>query len=174
MNDRLRTGTVLTLIFALAACGGGDSADSAPPAAEADVAAEAPLDAGMLESAGALVNPNAADEATLSQVPGMTAELVAFVMAERPFVDMLEFDDLVSPTLDIEARQALYAHLFVPLDLNAASEAEILLIPGVGDRMAHEFDEYRPYDAIERFRREIGKYVDEAEVARLEQYVEIR
>ena len=28
--------------------------------------------------------------------------------------------------------------------------------------------------AIEQFRREIGKYVDEAEVARLERYVTIR
>jgi hypothetical protein len=37
--------------------------------------------------------------------------------------------------------------------------------------MAHEFEEYRPYSSIEQFRREIGKYVDEAEVARLEQYV---
>jgi len=45
------------------------------------------------------------------------------------------------------------------------------LIPGVGGRMAHEFEEYRPYSNIEQFRREIGKYVDEAEVARLEQYV---
>ena len=51
---------------------------------------------------------------------------------------------------------------------------EILLIPGVGDRMAHEFEEYRPYDGIERFRREIGKYVDANEVARLEQYVTIK
>ena len=48
---------------------------------------------------------------------------------------------------------------------------DILLIPGVGGRMAHEFEEYRPYSNIEQFRREIGKYVDEAEVARLEQYV---
>jgi hypothetical protein len=37
--------------------------------------------------------------------------------------------------------------------------------------MAHEFDEYRPYTDMEQFRREIGKYVDEDEVARLEQYV---
>jgi hypothetical protein len=37
--------------------------------------------------------------------------------------------------------------------------------------MAHEFEEYRPYANIEQFRREIGKYVDEKEVARLEQYV---
>jgi len=40
--------------------------------------------------------------------------------------------------------------------------------------MEHEFEEYRPYTNIERFRREIGKYVDAAEVARLERYVEIR
>jgi hypothetical protein len=37
--------------------------------------------------------------------------------------------------------------------------------------MLREFKEYRPYKAIEQFRREMGKYVDEAEVARLERYV---
>jgi hypothetical protein len=49
-----------------------------------------------------------------------------------------------------------------------------MLIPGVGEQMQHEFEEYRPYDNIARFRREIGKYVDDAEVARLERYVAIR
>ena len=39
--------------------------------------------------------------------------------------------------------------------------------------MRHEFEEYRPYRAIEQFRREMGKYVDPAEVARLERYVTI-
>ena len=39
--------------------------------------------------------------------------------------------------------------------------------------MLHEFKEYRPYGNIEQFRREIGKYVDEDEVARLERYVVI-
>ena len=53
-------------------------------------------------------------------------------------------------------------------------EEEILAIPGVGKRMAHEFEEYRPYSSMEQFRREIGKYVDDGEVARLERYVEIR
>ena len=60
------------------------------------------------------------------------------------------------------------------LDLNTATDEEILLIPGVGRRMLHEFKEYRPYKDIERFRREIGKYVDKTEVARLEQYVTIK
>ena len=39
--------------------------------------------------------------------------------------------------------------------------------------MAHEFDEYRPWTAKVQFEREIGKYVDESEVARLWRYVVI-
>ena len=31
--------------------------------------------------------------------------------------------------------------------------------------------EYRPYKAVEQFRREIGKYIDTKEVARLERHV---
>ena len=37
--------------------------------------------------------------------------------------------------------------------------------------MLGEFKEYRPYKAMQQFRREIGKYVDDKEVARLERYV---
>ena len=62
----------------------------------------------------------------------------------------------------------------VPININTASDAEILRIPGVGPRMLREFKEYRPYTSIEQFRREIGKYVDKAEVARLEQYIVIK
>ena len=31
----------------------------------------------------------------------------------------------------------------------------------MGQRMLHEFKEYRPYKSMEQFRREIGKYVDD-------------
>jgi DNA uptake protein ComE-like DNA-binding protein len=64
--------------------------------------------------------------------------------------------------------------VIVPININTATDAEILRIPGVGPRMLREFKEYRPYTSIEQFRREIGKYVDKAEVARLEQYIVIR
>ncbi len=61
--------------------------------------------------------------------------------------------------------------VFVPINLNTANDEDILSIPGVGRRMLHEFKEYRPYVSIEQFRREIGKYVSEKEVARFERYV---
>ncbi|MCI0692067.1 hypothetical protein L0337_08690 [candidate division KSB1 bacterium] len=59
----------------------------------------------------------------------------------------------------------------MPINLNTASDEDILSIPGDGKRMLHEFKEYRPYKNIEQFRREIGKYVDKKEVARLERCV---
>jgi len=62
----------------------------------------------------------------------------------------------------------------VPININTATDAQILAIPGVGPRMLREFKEYRPYTSIDQFRREIGKYVDKAEVARLEQYIVIK
>ena len=62
----------------------------------------------------------------------------------------------------------------VPININTATDAQILAIPGVGPRMLREFKEYRPWTSLEQFRREIGKYVDKNEVARLERYVTIK
>lgn len=58
-----------------------------------------------------------------------------------------------------------------PFDLNTATAEELGQVPGVGDRMIHEFEEYRPYASIRQFRREIGKYVDADQVAAYEAYV---
>jgi DNA uptake protein ComE-like DNA-binding protein len=66
------------------------------------------------------------------------------------------------------------AAAIVPININTATDAEILRIPGVGQRMLREFKEYRPWTSIAQFRREIGKYVDKAEVARLEKYIVIK
>jgi DNA uptake protein ComE-like DNA-binding protein len=60
---------------------------------------------------------------------------------------------------------------FAKLNLNTATSEQFLTIPNVGDRMVNEFEEYRPYVSIQEFRQEIGKYVDEAQVAAYEEYV---
>lgn len=58
------------------------------------------------------------------------------------------------------------------LNLNTVTGDELLAtIPDFGNRMVREFDEYRPYISIQQFRQEIGKYVDEAQVAFYEEYV---
>jgi predicted DNA-binding helix-hairpin-helix protein len=88
---------------------------------------------------------------------------------------MVALNARIAERMDSTARDALYRRMWIPLDLDRASREEILLIPGVGPRMAHEFEEYRPYDGgMAEFRREIGKYVDDAEVDRLARYVTVR
>ena len=57
------------------------------------------------------------------------------------------------------------------LNLNTSTRREFREIPGVGIRMVREFMEYRPYVSIRQFRREIGKYVNDEQVAAYEQYV---
>lgn len=63
------------------------------------------------------------------------------------------------------------ATAIVKLNLNTASGEDFRTVPDVGDRMVREFDEYRPYISIQQFRKEIGKYVDEAQVAAYEEYL---
>ena len=118
-----------------------------------------------------VLNPNQAGEDELLALPHMDETLVEAILDGRPFLTIVDLDAALAESLDEAQREELYAELFIPINLNTASEEEILLVPGVGDRMAHEFEEYRPYRALAQFRREIGKYVDDDEVARLEQYV---
>jgi len=118
-----------------------------------------------------LVNPDLASEKEILALPHMTAALAKSIMEQRPFLSMADLNTLLSKTLSKDQLAELYGKMFVQINLNTAAPNEILLIPGVGNRMSHEFQEYRPYKTIAQFRKEIGKYVDQKEVARLEQYV---
>ncbi|PYR65665.1 MAG: hypothetical protein DMF88_19045 [Acidobacteria bacterium] len=117
-----------------------------------------------------ITDANLITEADLAKLPHMNAALAKAVLAKRPFKTIKDLDNALS-SLPKEQRTELYAKLFVPINLNTATDEQILLIPGVGNRMLREFKEYRPYTALAQFHREIGKYVDNTELARLEQYV---
>ncbi|NUO78816.1 hypothetical protein HUU05_01965 [candidate division KSB1 bacterium] len=118
-----------------------------------------------------LIDPNVASEKELLALPHLNAALVKTIVEKRPFLSIVELNAVLAPVLKSAELAELYEALFVHINLNTATSAEMLLIPGMGKRMVHEFEEYRPYKTLAQFRKEIGKYVDEKEVARLEQYV---
>lgn len=117
-----------------------------------------------------VLDANTAVESELVTVPHITALLAKAIVERRPLKSVRDLDALLQP-LSRQQRVDVYGRLFVAINLNTATDAEILTIPGVGQRMLREFKEYRPYTSMAQFRREIGKYVSRQEVARLERYV---
>jgi DNA uptake protein ComE-like DNA-binding protein len=170
----------------LAACGGGrsDGSAQAGTTSSATGAAATGTSTGAqgasgasttaTASSGTFLDPNTATREQLLTIPGLNATTADAIVAGRPYQNMTAVDRVLSGAkLTEQQRDSVYTRLWKPIDLNTASAQEIELIPGVGPRMRHEFEEYRPYQSIEKFRREIGKYVNKQEVARLERYVTI-
>lgn len=73
-----------------------------------------------------------------------------------------------------EAPAAAEAAPTEKVDANTASAEELQAIPGVGEKIADEILEYRPYDAETgeaKFREELAKYISEDEIDRLVTYL---
>ena len=175
-----RTLVGAALLAFIIGCGGGDVGDTGEGAtgAAAGTAASdttAAAGTGAAPASGSFVNPDSATRDQLVAIPGMNATIADALVAGRPYQNMTAVDRILARNnLSEQQRDTVYTRLWKPIDLNTATGEEILLIPGVGPRMRHEFEEYRPYRSMEQFRREIGKYVNQQEVARLERYVTIR
>jgi len=157
------SGTMLTL----AACSGGADETTDTAEAEAPVAvetADAAAQAGVLDASTATAEQ-------LAAVEGVSEELAAAIVAGQPYASVTDLNSKLLETLGAEEAAAVLVNVFVPVNLNTASKDELKLIPGMTGKMEHEFEEYRPYADMSEFDREIGKYVDEAEVARFKNYV---
>jgi DNA uptake protein ComE-like DNA-binding protein len=114
---------------------------------------------------------NTMKEAELAALPGLTPPIAKALAAKRPFASITELNAfLLSQGLTQEQANAVYGKAFVHINLNTATNEEILLVPGAGRRMAREFPEYRPWRTYAQFDKEIGKYVGAEATAKLAQY----
>lgn len=120
------------------------------------------------------LNLNSASDEEILSVPGIGNRMLREFKEYRPYKALAQFKREMGKYVKPEEVDRMAGYVFVPMDLNTASDEDLLTIPGLGNRMLKEFKEYRPYKAVEQFRREIGKYVKPGEVARLERYIEIK
>ena len=118
-----------------------------------------------------VADANTASEKDLLAMPHMNAAIVKGLIGKRPFNSITELNTyLLSQKLTPQQANEFYEKAFVHINLNTATPEEILLVPGAGKRMVHEFDEYRPWKSYAQFAKEIGKYVGADGAARLAQY----
>ena len=119
------------------------------------------------------INLNTATREEILLVPGAGNRMAREFAEYRPWKAWAQFDKEIGKYVGAEETARLAQYGFIPVNLNTASDADILSIPGAGPRMVREFKEYRPWKTMAQFEKEIGKYVDAKEVKRLWRYVVI-
>jgi DNA uptake protein ComE-like DNA-binding protein len=133
-----------------------------------------PQQAGELyEKAFIHVNLNTGTPEEILLIPRAGKRMVREFAEYRPWKTWAQFDKEISKYVGQPETDRLKQYVFIPVRLNTATDADILSIPGAGNRMVREFKEYRPWKTKEQFEKEIGKYVNAKEVARLWRFVVI-
>jgi len=127
----------------------------------------------LYEKAFIHVNLNTGTREEILLIPRAGNRMVREFGEYRPWVNWAQFDKEISKYVGQPETDRLKQYVFIPVKLNTASDADILSIPGAGARMVREFKEYRPWKTQAQFEKEIGKYVNAKEVARLWRYVVI-
>jgi DNA uptake protein ComE-like DNA-binding protein len=120
------------------------------------------------------VNLNTATRDEILLIPGAGNRMAREFPEYRPWKSWAQFDKEISKYVGQQETDRLKKYVFIPVNLNTATDADIMSIPGAGQKMTHEFKEYRPWKSQEQFQKEIGKYVDAKEVARLWRFVVIQ
>jgi DNA uptake protein ComE-like DNA-binding protein len=120
------------------------------------------------------VNLNTGTREEILLIPGAGNRMVREFDEYRPWKTWAQFDKEISKYVGQPETDRLKQYVFIPINLNTATDEQILSIPGAGARMVREFKEYRPWKTKEQFEKEIGKYVGARETARLWRYVVIQ
>jgi DNA uptake protein ComE-like DNA-binding protein len=119
------------------------------------------------------INLNTATAQEILLVPGAGKRMAHEFEEYRPWKTYAQFDKEIGKYVGAEKTAQLAQYTFIPVRLNTATDADILSIPGTGQRMVREFKEYRPWKSKEQFIKEIGKYVGAKEAERMFRYVVI-
>ena len=120
------------------------------------------------------VNLNTGTAPEILLIPGAGKRMAHEFEEYRPWRNWAHFDKEIGKYVPQTEVDRLKQYVFIPINLNTATDDLFLTIPGVGQRMVHEFKEYRPWTSQAQFQKEIGKYVDQKEVARLWRYFVIQ
>jgi DNA uptake protein ComE-like DNA-binding protein len=120
------------------------------------------------------VNLNTASREEILLIPGAGTRMAREFAEYRPWKTWTQFDKEIGKYVGQAETDRLKQYVFIPINLNTATDDDILSVPGAGRRMVREFKEYRPWKTKEQFDKEIGKYVGPKETARLWRYVVIQ
>ncbi|MDQ3673610.1 MAG: helix-hairpin-helix domain-containing protein, partial [Gemmatimonadota bacterium] len=114
-------------VTALSACGGDSrKADDTLAMNAADTPALIVPPIPDTTSGGSMLDPNLASASDLASVPGLNATVASSIVSARPIASMTAVDRILPRTLTDQQRDSVYARMWKPINLNTATDAEIL------------------------------------------------
>jgi hypothetical protein len=114
-----------------------------------------------------LADPNVTHDTVLLKLPGITPAIVQSLKDARPILSIVALDSILAASSLTEVqRAALYPKLFVHVDINRGSDAELRLIPGLGAAHLTAIKAGRPWKTFDALRTPLG-----ADAVRIEQYL---
>lgn len=119
-----------------------------------------------------LVEPNVAADTTIAALPHLNRAIAEALRAARPILSAVALDSiLASHAITRPQRTELFGKLFVHVDINRGSDAELMLIPGMDARRLGAIKAGRPWQNFESFQAALTAASSAAEATRLEQYL---
>jgi hypothetical protein len=119
-----------------------------------------------------LVEPNVAADTTLQKLPNLNAAAIEALKGAKPLLSIVTVDSILGVKGLTKAQRAdLYGKMFVHVDVNRGSDAELMLIPGMDAKKLAAVKAGRPWKTFAQFNTEVAKASSPAEAARIEQYV---
>jgi len=128
----------------------------------------------LYEKAFVHINLNTGTAPEILLIPRVGKRMTREFEEYRPWVSMAQFDKEIGKYVGAEETNRLKQYVFIPLDLNTATDDQFKTIPNLGGNMLRELKEYRPWKTKAQFEKEIGKYVGAKETARLWRFMTIK
>ena len=120
------------------------------------------------------INLNTGTREEIVLIPGSASRMAREFAEYRPWKVWVQFDKEIGKYVGKEETDRLKQYVFIPINLNTATDEDILTIPGAGARMVQQFKATRPWKSKAQFDQEIGKTLGPKEAARLWRYVVIQ
>ena len=118
-----------------------------------------------------LVEPNIAADSQFQRLK-LSAHAVHLIGEAKPILSVVTLDSILNAAgMNANQRKDLYKNMFVHVDLNRGTDAELKLIPGMNDKTLGAIKAGRPWATFEAFEAAMGKTMKADEVANLEQYL---
>ena len=117
------------------------------------------------------INVNTTTDEELRLVPGMGAHLLVDFKENRPFGSLASLNREIGKYLPPKDAARLAQYIFVPLDVNTASDDDLRTIPGMTAKLLGAIKQHRPYQDRSVFTKVLRKVVGAKEATRLSTFV---